>query len=71
MNDDWRFNQLPPTEPSDVRPDGFFLIAAVVLVVVGPLIYFGPQLGAVEDWFVAAYGKIESWVAPLRDIVLG
>jgi len=53
MKDDWRtnHNQLPPPEGSEDRPDGFISIAILAFVVVAPLIYFGPQLGAVEAWF--------------------
>jgi hypothetical protein len=48
------------------RPDGFTSIAILAFVVVVPLIYFGPQLGAVEAWFVAIYRAIDGWVAPIR-----
>ncbi|BCH20795.1 hypothetical protein [Mesorhizobium sp. L-8-3] len=71
MRDDWRFQQLPPPEGSEDRPDGFVAIAILAFVVVGFLIYFGPQLGAVETWFVDMYRTIESWVAPIREFVLG
>lgn len=71
MRDDWRFQQLSPPDGSEDRPDGFVAIAILTCVVVGPLIYFGPQLGAVETWFVDMYLTIESWVAPIREFVFG
>jgi len=70
MKNDWRNNQLPPPEGSEDRPDGFISIAIVAFAVVAPLIYFGPQLGAVEIWFFDLYRTVDSWVTPLRELVL-
>lgn len=73
MKDDWRtnHNQLPPPEGSEDRPDGFISVAMMVFAVVAPLIYFGPQLGAVETLFMDAYSAIDHWVAPIRQFVFG
>jgi len=71
MKNDWRNNQLPPPDGTEDRPDGFISIAILMFALFGPLIYFGPQLGTVEAWFVDAYRMIDGWVAPLRDLVFG
>lgn len=71
MWDDGRFQQLPPPDGSEDGPDGFIAVAILAFVVVGPLIYFGPQLGTVETWFVDMYGMIDNWVAPTREFVFG
>lgn len=71
MWDDGRFQQLPPPDGSEDRPDGFVAVAILAIVVVGPLIYFGPQLGAAEAWLIDAYNAIDRWVAPIRQVVLG
>ncbi len=68
---DGRFQQLPPPDGSEDRPDGFTAVAILAFVVIGPLIYFGPQLGAVETWCVDVYHTIEGWVAPMREFVFG
>lgn len=71
MPNDWRNNQLPPPEGSEDRPDGFISLAILAFVIVAPLVYFGPQLGAVEAWFVDIYLAIDSWVAPIREMFFG
>lgn len=73
MKDDWRsnHNQLPPPEGLEDRPDGFISIAILAFVFVAPLIYVGPQLGAVEAWVVGAYRAIDSWAAPVREFIFG
>lgn len=70
MKSDWRNNQLPPPEGSEDRQDGFISIAILAFVIVALLIYFGPQLGAVEAWFFDIYRTVDSWVAPMREFVL-
>lgn len=52
MRSDWRNDQLPPPEDSEDRPDGFISIAILTFAIVAPFINFGPQLGAVEAWFL-------------------
>lgn len=49
-------------------PGSWLLLA---FVVVAPLIYFGPQLRAVEAWFVDVYRAIDSWVTPVRNCCSG
>ncbi|OQM73376.1 hypothetical protein BFN67_08730 [Pseudaminobacter manganicus] len=71
MKDDWRNNLLPPPEGLEDRPDGFISVAILAFIILGPLIYFGPQLGALEAWLVDVYRIVDSWVAPVRDFVLG
>lgn len=71
MKDDWRNNQFPPPEGLEDRPDGFISVAILVFIILGPLIYFAPQLGAFEAWLVDVYRIVDSWVAPFRDFVLG
>ena len=71
MKNDWRNDQLPPPEGSEDRPDGFISIAIVAFAIVAPLIYFGPQLGAVEGWFVNLYHAADRWMAPIREFMLG
>lgn len=71
MKGEWRHNQLPPPDGSEDRPDGFISLAILTFVVVAPLIYFGPQLGAIEAWLVDAYRTIEVWVAPMREFIVG
>lgn len=71
MKDDWRNNQLPPPEGLEDRPDGFISVAILAFIILGPLIYFGPQLGAFEAWLVDVYRIVDIWMAPVRDFVLG
>lgn len=71
MKDDWRNNQLPPPEGLEDRPDSFISVAILAFIILGPLIYFGPQLGAFEAWLVDVYRIVDSWVATVRDFVLG
>lgn len=71
MKNDWRNTQLPPPEGLEDRPDGFISVAILAFVIVAPLIYFGPQLGAVEDWLVDIYRTVDGWVEPIRDLFFG
>ena len=71
MKNDWRNNQLPSSEGSEDRSDGFISIAILAFAIVAPLIYFGHQLGTVEAWIVDLYHTAARWVAPIRDLVLG
>jgi hypothetical protein len=43
----------------------------LAFLVIAPLIYFGPQLGAVEAWIVDIYQAAVRWMAPIREFVLG
>ena len=71
MKDERPHTQLLPPDGSEDRPDGFISLAILAFALVAPLIYFGPQLGAVENWFVDMFWTIDSWVAPIREFVLG
>jgi hypothetical protein len=72
MKDDWRPNhdQLPPPEFSNDQPDGFVSLAILAFVIVAPLIYFGAQIGAVEDWFISIYRFVESWAEPIKKLLV-
>lgn len=71
MKDERPHTQLLPPDGSEDRPDGFISLAVLAFALVAPLIYFGPQLGAVEGWLVDHYRAIESWMSPIREFVLG
>ena len=71
MTDERPHTQLPPPDGSEDRPDGFISLAILAFALVGPLIYFGPQLGVVEVWLIDVYRVIDSWVAPIRESVFG
>lgn len=65
-------NPLPSPEGSDDKsPDLISNYLLLAFVVVGPLIYFGPQLRMIEAWIVMAYGTLEGWLIPIRDWFLG
>jgi len=70
--ENWPYKHGPPPEElreSDNGWPGSWLLLA--FVVVAPLIYFGPQLRAVEAWFVDVYRAIDSWVTPVRELLFG
>ncbi len=67
MKRQWDINPLPPPEGSDDNgPDLISAYLLLAFVVVGPLIYFGPQLHAIEGWIVKAYSTLEGWLIPIR-----
>jgi hypothetical protein len=71
-NDNWAYKNGPPPEELPEHDSGWpgtWLLLA--FFVIAPLIYFGPQLGAVETWLVDLYHVIEGWVAPIRDMFFG
>ncbi|TPI27649.1 hypothetical protein FJ970_31435 (plasmid) [Mesorhizobium sp. B2-1-8] len=71
MKQHWHVNPLPPPDESSDRPDGSVGLALWALIVIGPMIYFGHQLGAVETWLLGAYQMLESLLLPIRDWLLG
>lgn len=71
MKNEWRNNQLPPPEGTEDRPDRFVSVAILAFVLVAPLIYFGPQLRLFETWLVDVYRMIDSWLAPIRELMFG
>lgn len=71
-NDNWAYKYGPPPEDLSGKDGGWpgtWLLLA--FLVIAPLIYFGPQLGAVEAWIVDIYQAAVRWVAPIREFVLG
>ncbi len=71
-NDNWPYHYGPPPEELPENDNGWpgtWLLLAFVII--APLIYFAPQLGVIEAWLVGAYTKIDSWVAPVRELVFG
>ena len=72
MKRHWDINPLPPPEGSDDNgPDPISAFLLLAFVVVGPLIYFGPQLRTIEASIVKAYSTIEGRLIPIRDWFLG
>lgn len=72
MKRHWDINPLRPPEGSDDNaPDPISDYLLLAFVVVGPLIYFGPQLRTIEAWLVKAYSAVEGWLIPIRDWFLG
>jgi hypothetical protein len=65
-HENWAYKYGPP--PEDGWPASWLTLA---FVVVGPLVYFGPESRALEAWLFAAYRTIESWILPFRDWLLG
>ena len=71
MKDEWRHSQMLPPDGSEDRLDGFISLGILAFVVGAPLIYFGPQLAAIEAWIIDVYRIIDSWVSPIRELVFG
>jgi len=68
----WDINPLPPPEGSnDQGLDSISAYLLLAFVVVGPMIYFGPQLRTIEAWVVNAYSTVEGCLIPIRDWFLG
>lgn len=71
-NDNWPYKYGPPPDDLPEHDSGWpgsWLLLAFMLV--APLIYFGPQLGAIETWLIDVYRIIDGWVAPIRELVFG
>lgn len=71
MKQEWHVNPVPPPDEPAERRDGFASFAIIVFVILRPLIYLGPQLGAAEAWLMDACSVIDRWVAPIRQFVFG
>lgn len=67
MKQNWQIDPVPPPENSSGGIDGFISLALLAFAIVGPLIYFGGELGALERMIVGWYGAIENWLLPSRD----
>jgi hypothetical protein len=71
MKHHWDIDPLPPPEESRDSPEGFFSFALLMFVIIGPLVYFGPELRVVETWMVDVHLTIERWFAPIRNMFAG
>ena len=71
MRDERPHTQLPPPDGSEDRPDGFISLAILAFALIAPLVYFGPQLGKIEAWLIDVFRMIDSWAAPIRELVFG
>ena len=71
MRDERPHTQLPPPDGSEDRPDGFISLAILAFALIAPLLYFGPELGMIEAWLIVVYHTIDSWAAPIRELVFG
>lgn len=67
MKQHWHVKPLPPPDENSDRPDGFVGLALWALIVIGPMIYFGHELGAVETWLLDTYKSIERSLLPIRE----
>jgi hypothetical protein len=71
-HENWSYRYGPPPDELPENDHGWpqsWLMLAFVIV--GPLIYFGPELRPIETWLVGGYRTLESWIFPLRDWLLG
>ncbi len=56
MKKHWHINPLPP--PDESTDGGFVSFALLLFVIIGPLIYFGPELRTIETWLVDIYRTV-------------
>lgn len=71
MKQNWQIDPVPPPENLASGMDGFISLALLVFAIVGPLIYFGDELGTAERYLIGAYRAFEGWAFPIRDWFLG
>jgi hypothetical protein len=67
-NENWAYKYGPPSDELPQNDHGWpqsWLMLA--FVVVGPLIYFGPELRTIEAWLVAACRTGGSWFLVFMD----
>lgn len=69
MKQNWQIDPVPPPESSASGMDGFVSLALLAFAIVGPVIYFGVELAALERIVVGWYGTVENWLLPIRDWV--
>ncbi len=55
MKQRWQIDPVPPPENSASGMDGFISLALLALAIIGPLIYFGDELGSIERNVVSSY----------------
>ena len=67
MKQHWHINPLPPPDESTDGNDGFVSFALLLFVIIGPLIYFGPELRTIETWIVDGYWTVETWLLQIRN----
>ena len=70
MKKNWQIDPVPPPENSAGGIDGFASLALLAFAIIGPLIYFGEELGALETMVVGWYGALESWLLPIQFCLL-
>ena len=61
MKQKWQIDPAPPPENSASGIDVFVSLALVAFAIIGPLIYFGEDLRAVETMVVGFYGILRNW----------
>lgn len=72
MEGNWHFRYGPPQGERPARDDDWpASYAFLAFSIIGPLIYFGPELRMVEAWIVDFYRMAETWLLPIRDWFLG
>lgn len=71
MKQNWQIDPVPPPENSASGMDGLVSLALLAFAIIGPLIYFGDELGTAERHLIGAYRVFEGWVPPIRDWFLG
>lgn len=67
MKQRWQIDPVPPPENSASGMDGFVSLALLACAIIGPLIYFGDELGFIERYVVNGYLLLERWLLPLED----
>ncbi len=67
MKQRWQIDPVPPPENSASGMDGFISLALLALAFIGPLIYFGDELGFIERYAVSSYLFLEAWLLPFDD----
>jgi hypothetical protein len=70
MKQHWDVDPLPPPEGNEDGLDGFSSYTLLVFVAVGPMLYFGPELRVMEKCIAVVYRALESWLSPIRDLLL-
>jgi hypothetical protein len=71
-HENWAYKYGPPPDELPENDHGWpqsWLMLAFVIV--GPFIYFGPELRMIEANLVSAYHTVESWILLIRDWLPG
>lgn len=67
MKQNWQIDPVPPPETSAGGIDGLISVALVAFAIIGPLIYFGDELGTAARHLMGAYRVFENWLLPIRN----